>query len=93
MLNHENPQKWRLLVAILKNSAAQKKISHQAIADQTGMLRSSVGRILSGKFIPTLDTFIRIAQGIGINFFIEDQDSTTDLNQAFEAAMKELDRR
>lgn len=88
-----NEQHWKLLVLLLRKVAESKGISQQEIANRTGMLRTNVNRVFQLKYCPKLDTFILIANAIGINFFFEDKESTTDLNEIFEAAMTELGRR
>ena len=86
-------QHWKVLVLILRKVAESKGISQQEIANKTGMLRTNVNRIFKLLYCPNLNTFIQIANSIGINFFFEDKDSTTELNEIFEAAMTELGRR
>jgi len=88
----ENEQ-WQLLVLLLKEIAEEKKITQEQIAHQTGMLQNSVSRFFSLKFKPTLHTFLIIAKAIKVNFFFEDQEDKSDLNQCFERAMETLGRR
>ena len=90
--NKENGQ-WQLLVLILKEIASEKKITHDEISEKTGYLRSNITRFFSLKYTPRIDTFLEIAKAIGVNFFFEDKDGTTDLNLIFEKAMTELGRR
>lgn len=89
----ENEDSWMLLVLLLKNIAEEKHVTHENIADKLGMHRSSISRIFSLRFCPTLKMFISIAQVLGVNFFFEDKESKTDLSVAFEQAMTELGRR
>jgi DNA-binding phage protein len=86
-------QFWKLLVLVLRKVAESKQISPQEIANRTGMLQLNINRFFQLKYCPKLDTFILIANAIGINFYFEDKDSTTELNEIFEAAMTELGRR
>lgn len=85
--NLSNEQHWMLLVLLLAKIAKSKNISHQEIADITGLKRSNVTRVFSLNYCPNMRTFLAIAQAVGINFFFEDKDSNTDLNQLFESAM------
>lgn len=80
-----NEQHWKLLVLFLREIAESKGISQQEIANRTGMLRTNINRVFNMKYCPKLDTFILIANAIGINFFFEDKESTTELNEIFEA--------
>lgn len=89
-----NPnEQWKLLVLILKDIAEQKGITHQEIADKTGLIRSNVSRFFGLRYTPSLDMFLEVAKAIGVNFYFEDKDSKSDLNQAFERAMETLWRR
>ena len=83
----------KVLVLLLKEIADQKGISQNEISERTGMLQSAVSRFFSLKFIPTLETFLQVAQAVKVNFFFEDQEEKTDLNIDFEKSMTELGRR
>ncbi|NHZ84408.1 MAG: hypothetical protein GWP19_00825 [Planctomycetia bacterium] len=82
-----NEQQWKLLVLILKKISEEKGISHQKIADVTGLQRSNVTRMFGLKYSPNMKTFLMVAKAINVNFFFEDKDSKMDLNKTFEAAM------
>jgi len=84
---------WQLLVSLLSELAKQKGISHQAIADASGLKRSNVSRVFSLNYAPNLTTFLSIARAVGVNFYFEDKASDSDLNAAFERAMESLGRR
>ena len=90
--NKENEQ-WMLLVLLLKEIAESKGITQQEIADKTGLLQSNISRFFALKDKPTLDTFLQVAKAVKVNFFFEDKESNTDLNQCFENAMEKLGRR
>lgn len=70
--NTENEQ-WKLLVLILKEIAENKGISHQQIADETGLVRSNVTRFLGGKYNPSLGMFIKVAKALDVNLKLEDK--------------------
>lgn len=91
--NQNQNEQWMLLVLLLKEIAIEKSISINEIAERSKMEQSSVSRFFSLKFKPTLPTFLEIAKAIGVNFFFEDKESKTDLNQAMERAMEQLGRR
>ena len=88
-----NEQHWKLLVLMLKKIAKETSITHQEIAEKTGLQKSNVTRVFSLKYCPTMANFLAIANAIGVNFFFEDKDSTVELNEIFEQAMTELGRR
>ena len=60
MLDETNEQHWRELVLHLSQIAAEKSITHQAIADELGMKRSNVSRFFAANQCPTLRTFCAI---------------------------------
>lgn len=94
MSNTEKPNEhWKVLVLLLKEIAKEKGISQEVIAERTGLLQSNVSRVFSLAYVPKLETFLSIANAIGVNFFFEDKDGKTDLSLLFERAMTELGRR
>jgi DNA-binding phage protein len=90
---NSNEQHWMLLVLLLKEIADKKGITQMQIANDTGLIQSNVSRFFSLKYKPTLDTFLQVAKSIKVNFFFEDQEDKSDLNQCFEKAMEQLGRR
>jgi len=90
---NENQSSWEILVLLLKKIAKDKDITQEEIAQKTGLLQSNVSRVFSLAYVPRLDTFLAIAGAIGVNFFLEDKEGTTDLSVMFEKAMTELGRR
>ena len=95
-MNNQNTnqnEQWQLLVLLLKEIADCKGISQGDIAEKTGLKQSNVSRFFGLKYKPTLHTFLEVAKSIKVNFFFEDQENKTDLNQAMERAMEQLGRR
>ena len=86
-------EQWMLLVLFLKEIAERKGITQNQIADSTGLIQSNVSRFFSLIYKPTLDTFLQVSKAVKVNFFFEDQEDKTDLNQCFEKAMEQLGRR
>ena len=91
--NLDNSEHWKVLVLLLKEVAEDKNITHQQIADITGLKRSNITRFFNLNYKPRLDTFLLIANAIQVNFFFEDRESKSDLNILFEQAMTKLFRR
>ncbi len=89
----QNQQHWPLLVLLLKLIAAEKGISQEEIANRTGYMRQNINRVFSLRYSPRLDVFLNIARAIGVNFFVEDKEGTTELNKLFEQAMDQIGRR
>lgn len=83
----------KILVLLLQQIAEQKGLTHQVIADNSGLQRSHVSRFFGLKYSPNIDTFLKVAKAIEVNFFFEDRESKTNLNLAMEKAMEELERR
>jgi DNA-binding phage protein len=91
--NQNQNEHWKVLVLILKKIADQKQISHQQIADASGVQRVTVTRMFGLKYCPSLELFLKVAEAIQVNFFFEDKSGTSDLNAAFNQAMDDLGRR
>lgn len=86
-------EQWKLLVLLLKEIADNKGITQLQIAETTGLIQSNISRFFSLKYNPSLDMFLKVAKAVKVNFFFEDQESKTDLNQCIENAMEALGRR
>ncbi|NJK95090.1 MAG: helix-turn-helix transcriptional regulator [Bacteroidales bacterium] len=44
--------------------ALQKKITHDVISERTNFKRSNVTRMLSGRYSPTLENFIKLCEAV-----------------------------
>lgn len=79
-----NNEKYQLarqtLCKFLKTEADKKNITQQMIAEKTGFKQQNVSRMLNGLYAPSLDNFIRLADAIGVNFFMESKDSQVRQN-------------
>lgn len=83
----------RMLCLFLKTEAQKKGITYQKLAEITGFSQPNVSQILNAKYAPSLDNFLKLADAIGVNFFMESKNSPSDLNQEFENEMNEMGRR
>ena len=92
-MNHEQSEQWQVLVLMLKNIAIHKKITQKQIAEKSGLIESNVSRMFSLAYKPNLDTFLKVAKAIEVNFFFEDRESKTPLNVIFEQSMEQIFRR
>lgn len=81
------------LLALIKEMAKIKGISQEQIAIATGWRQSNVNKLLNGAYSPTLKMFLKLASSVGVNFFVEDKASESQLNQAHEKAMESMGRR
>lgn len=92
--NISDGQHWKLYVLMLKIVMEKKGIQQIEVCERTGMAKSNLSRFFALKHPPGLNTFILIARALDVNFFIiHDQNERIDLNQIFEQAMAELERR
>lgn len=58
----------------LEDVAAQAErlgISTKEISERTGFTHSNVSRMLSGKYIPRYDNFLRLVDAVGLTLSIE----------------------
>ena len=79
-INEEKFKEAReMLCEYLKQTAREKKITLEEIAEKTGFTLSNVGRMLSGKYPPTLDNFLKLAEAVDAYLFVIDKDANDDL--------------
>jgi transcriptional regulator with XRE-family HTH domain len=79
-INEEKYKKSRkLLLDYLRQTAREKGITHLSIAEKTGFTANNVSRMLQGRYSPTLDNFIRLAESVNCYFFIIDKEADDDL--------------
>ena len=64
-----------MLCQYLKDQAAEKGVSTYKLAELTGFDQPNIHRILSGKYPPTLDTFLAIAKALDCYIFIIDKNA------------------
>ena len=91
--NNNQDQQWKLLVLLLKEIAESKGITQNQIGEIAEMHQSHVSRFFGLKFPPNINTFLKVAKAINVNFFFEDKDSIADMNVVFEKAMTAIGRR
>lgn len=68
----------KLLCKSLNDSAKLKGITHEAIAQKTGLPRANITRALNGVHTPTLNTVIKIVVAIGLKITVEDMQPVSD---------------
>ncbi|HAN19600.1 MAG: hypothetical protein A2X13_14830 [Bacteroidetes bacterium GWC2_33_15] len=69
----------RMLCQYLRKLAAEKGITHAEIAEKTGFSANNVSRMLMGRYPPTLDSFIKLAEAVNTFFFVIDKEANDDL--------------
>jgi len=73
----------RCLIETVKQLAKHKGITQDDIAERSGLIRSNVSRVLSGKYDPKLGTFLKIVTAIDAQLTIEPDESTFELPHRF----------
>jgi len=81
MNSEKHTEARRMLCRYLADLAKEKGISQEEIARRTGFTQSNVSRMFAGRYAPSLDNFIRLADAVDAYFFIIDKDSKDDLAQ------------
>ena len=72
----------KLLIDYLANLAKKKGVSQQWIADASGIPRPHVNRFFSGTTNPTLDTFIKVSDALGVFLFVIDKSDDSDIAES-----------
>lgn len=70
-----------MLCHYLASLAKEKGLSTYDIARITGFKQPNVHRMLTAKYAPTLDNFIRLADALDAYIFIIDKNADDDLTQ------------
>jgi transcriptional regulator with XRE-family HTH domain len=70
----------QMMLTFLRNTAKDKGITHNQIAERTGFQVSNVTRMLGGKYPPNLDNFLKLAEAIGVR--LELHTDTADTSTA-----------
>jgi len=79
-INEEKYKEARkMLLEYLRRVAKEKNITHKDISEKTGFTPNNVSRMLMGRYSPSLDNFLRIAESCDVYFFIIDKDSDDEL--------------
>ena len=78
-----------VVMRLLYNIAQAKGITQAEIAEKTGLDRANVSRIFSGRYSPSLNNVLKIADAIGVFLTFEDRDGKTDLAEALKKAWHE----
>jgi len=94
-MKNSNPHEdtWRVFVLFIKEIAESKGITHEQIAEKTGLARSNITRMFQLKYCPSLQNWLKILKAVEVKIFFEDRESKTDLNTLLEKAMLQLGRR
>lgn len=69
-----NPSEFarKMLIEFVKQYAEFAGVSQTKLAELTGLHQSNINRVLSGKYSPELDTFLKIAGALGLRLEIKE---------------------
>lgn len=67
-----NDQNWHKVIKVIRGVAASKGISHEVIAERTGLLRPNVTRALSLRTSPNLRTLSLITLALGVELSVKE---------------------
>lgn len=80
MINEKKYKEARaLLLQYLSQKAREKGITQEQIAEKTGFTQNNVSRMLQGRYSPSLDNFMRLAEAVGAYFFVIDKEQDDEL--------------
>lgn len=71
----------RMLCRYIVNVAKEKGITQEQIAEKTGFTQSNISRMLAGRYSPSLENFIRLAEAVDTYFFVIDKTADSDLTE------------
>lgn len=63
----------KLLIEFARKIAEERGVSVAEIARRAGLHRSNVSRILSGRYSPELDTFLKIAGALDLHLDLREK--------------------
>lgn len=63
----------KLLIEFVRKIAEERGVSVAEIARRAGLHRSNVSRILSGRYSPELDTFLKIAGALDLHLDLREK--------------------
>lgn len=78
----------KFFISVIKNLAAQQKISIYQIAKETGITPSLIKNYFEYKNTPSLDYFLKIAKAVNVTFYFE-SNADLDFKKALDFATEE----
>lgn len=67
MKNDEVTRVVKQLVACMKDLRLQQGLSHDSLAERSGLTRQSISMIESGKRVPSIASCLKVAKGLGVS--------------------------
>lgn len=65
-MNDKHREAGKLMLKFLKQIAKENGLTDDEIAQRSGFIKPNVNRMFSGRYMPTLDNFIRLGEAIGV---------------------------
>jgi DNA-binding XRE family transcriptional regulator len=66
MKNDDVAQVVKQLVICMKDLRLKQRISHDTLAERSGLTRQSISMIESGRRVPSITSCLKIASGLGV---------------------------
>lgn len=68
------------MLRFLKQIAKENGLSDEEIANRSGFIKPNVNRMFSGRYMPTLDNFIKLGEAIGVRLELHaPEDNVSDV--------------
>jgi|LakMenEpi03Aug12_release.lakeMendotaPanAssembly.Ray.scaffolds.fasta_scaffold3284093_1 transcriptional regulator with XRE-family HTH domain len=71
----------KMLLDYLKEQIALKGITQDQLSQITGFTQSNISRMLSSKYSPSLDNFLKLCEAANVYVFIIDKEANEDTAQ------------
>lgn len=79
ILKEGKADQWGSLVLGLEKIAKKKGLTQTEISARTGIKQSAISRFFACKYVPTLHTYTTIANAVGANIIIVEDDGEEKL--------------
>lgn len=84
-------QNWKLPILMLREIANAKSIGQEELKEKTGISQKGISNIFNLKTTPKLDSFAKIAEALGVKFFIEG-DSELNMELIYKNALAKFEK-
>ena len=81
----------KMLCGHLRDIAKAKGMTHDMIVEKTGFTQGNISRMFSGKFSPSLDNFLKLAEAVDAYIFVSNKDADDDLVKAMKERWGKVD--
>jgi len=70
-MNDKHREAGKLMLRFLKQIAKDNGLSDEEIAKRSGFIKPNVNRMFSGRYMPTLENFIRLGEAVGVRLELQ----------------------